>query len=174
MLRDVAPMPARIISMIARLYRPVVTGLLPVALIACMNPPPTAAEPGDAVPLGIDLGGFGPVIASAPLELPAHAIHAKVQGASPRYSDMQMAHAGRNDAHGTGTVNSVDPAQHKVNLSHNPIPEIGWPAMTMEFPVAPSIDLKAIKPGARVNFTIEQGQGGMYEINAIAPAGGGR
>jgi hypothetical protein len=56
MLRDVAPMPARRISMmIARLYRPLVTGLLPVALIACMNPPPTAAEPGDAVPLGIDL-----------------------------------------------------------------------------------------------------------------------
>jgi Cu/Ag efflux protein CusF len=32
----------------------------------------------------------------------------------------QMAHAGDDDAHGTGTVNSVDPAQHKVNLSHNP------------------------------------------------------
>src|SRR6516225_354944 len=83
-------------------------------------------------------------------------------------------HAGHNDAHGTGTVNSVDPAQHKVNLSHNPIPEIGWPAMTMEFPVAPSIDLTAIKPGTRVNFTIEQQPGGMYEIRAITPAGGGR
>ena len=82
-----------------------------------------------------------------------------------------MAHAGHNDAHGTGTVNSVDPAQHKVNLSHNPIPEIGWPAMTMEFPVAPSIDLTAIKPGTRVNFTIEQQPGGMYEIRAITPAG---
>ena len=34
--------------------------------------------------------------------------------------------------------------------------------------------LKAIKPGTRVNFTIEQGQGGMYEIKAITPAGGGR
>jgi len=44
----------------------------------------------------------------------------------------------------------------------------------MEFPVAPSIDLTAIKPGTRVNFTIEQGQGGMYEIKAIAPAGAGR
>ena len=85
-----------------------------------------------------------------------------------------MAHAGQNDAHGTGTVNAVDSAQHKVNLSHQPIPEIGWPAMTMEFPVAPSVDLKAIKPGIRVNFTIEPGQGGMYEIKAITPAGGGR
>ena len=75
---------------------------------------------------------------------------------------------------GTGTVNSVDPAGHKVNLNHNAIPAIGWPAMTMDFPVAASIDLKAIKPGTQVNFTIEKGQGGMYEIRAIAPAGGGR
>jgi len=43
--------------------------------------------------------------------------------------------------------------------------------MPTEFPVAPSIDLEAIKPGTRVNFTIEQGQGGMYEIKAITPAG---
>ena len=34
--------------------------------------------------------------------------------------------------------------------------------------------LGEVKPGTRVNFTIEQGQGGMYEIRAIAPAGGGR
>jgi Copper binding periplasmic protein CusF len=41
----------------------------------------------------------------------------------------------------------------------------------MDFPVAASIDLRAIKPGTRINFTIEQGQGGMYEIKAITPAG---
>jgi len=157
--------------MIARLSRPLVTGLLPVALSACMKSPPTSAEPGAAVPLGIDLGSSGPVIASAQPELPARVIHAVAEAASAPHRDMQMAHAGHNDAHGTGTVNSVDPAQHKVNLSHNPIPEIGWPAMTMEFPVAPSIDLTAIKPGTRVNFTIEQQPGGMYEIRAIAPAG---
>jgi len=158
--------------MIARLYRPLVMGLLPVALIACMSSPPTSAEPSATVPLGIDLGGSGPVIASAQPQLPADTIH---EAASPQHSgEMQMAHVGQKDAHGTGTVNSVDPAQHKVNLSHNPIPEIGWPAMTMEFPVAASIDLRSIKPGTRVNFTIEQGHGGMYEIKAIAPAGGGR
>ena len=157
--------------MIARLYRPLVTGLLPVALIACMNSPPTSAEPGAAVPLGIDLGSSGCALAITGPELPARVIHAVAEAASAPHRDMQMAHAGHNDAHGTGTVNSVDPAQHKVNLSHNPIPEIGWPAMTMEFPVAPSIDLTAIKPGTRVNFTIEQQPGGMYEIRAIAPAG---
>ena len=159
--------------MIARLCRPLVMGLVPLALIACVNSPPTSAEPNPPVPLGIDLGGSGPVIPNAQPELSAHAIRAETE-ASSQHRPMQMAHAGRNDAHGTGTVNSVDPAQHKVNLTHKPIPEIGWPTMTMEFPVTPSIDLKAIKPGARVNFTIEQQPGGMYEIKAITPAGGGR
>jgi Cu(I)/Ag(I) efflux system protein CusF len=145
--------------MIARLYRLLVMGLLPITLIACINSGPTVAEEGATVPLGIDLGGSGPVSASLQ---PQHG------------TETQMAHAGHNDAHGTGTVNSVDPAQHKVNLSHDPIPEIGWPAMTMEFPVKPAVDLKALKPGTRVNFTIEKGPGGMYEIQAITPAVGSR
>jgi Cu/Ag efflux protein CusF len=158
--------------MIARLFRPLLVGILPLALIACMSPIPTVAEEGAAEPLGVDLGGSGPVIASLP-PAPAPALH--VGDHPPSHGGgMQMTHAGHNDAHGTGTVNSVDPAQHKLNISHQPIPEIGWPAMTMEFPVAPSVDLTAIKPGARVNFTIEQQPGGMYEIRAITPAGGGR
>ena len=161
--------------MIPRLYRPLVTALLPVTLIACMNSPPTSAEPSAAVPLGIDLGGSGPVAASSPAQAAVPMAYAAAPHVSPSHGNgMQMAHDGRNDAHGTGTVNSVDSAQRKVNLSHNPIPEIGWPAMTMEFPVAPSIDLKTIKPGTRVNFTIEQQPGGMYEIRAITPAGAGR
>jgi Cu/Ag efflux protein CusF len=171
---DFALMLARRILMIAGFSRPLVMGVLPVALIACMNSPSTSAESSAAVPLGIDLGGSGPVIASAQPELPATVMHAEPQAAPPQHHDMQMAHDGRKDAHGTGMVNSVDPTQRKINLSHNPIPEIGWPSMTMEFPVAPSVDLKAIKPGTRVNFTIEQQPGGMYEIRTIAPAGGDR
>ena len=158
--------------MIARLYRPLLMGLLPLALIACVSPAPTVAEEGAAVPLGVDLGGSGPVTASPPP--PAHEMTAQGEGSSAHSAKMEMAHAGHNDAHGTGTINSVDPAQHKLNISHQPIPEIGWPAMTMEFPVAPSVDLTAIEPGTRVNFTIEQQPGGMYEIKSIAPAGGGR
>jgi Cu(I)/Ag(I) efflux system periplasmic protein CusF len=149
--------------MVALLYRLLVVSL-PIALIACMNSAPTVAEQDTAVPLGIDLGGSGPVAApERPVAVPTQ-----------HGGEMQMAHAGHNDAHGIGTVNSVDPAQRKVNLSHNPIPAIGWPAMTMDFPVAPSVDFRGLKPGMRVNFTIERGEGGMYEIRAIVPAGGGR
>jgi len=87
---------------------------------------------------------------------------------------LQMAHSGHAHAQGTGTVNSVDAAAHKVNVSHGPISAIGLPAMTMDFAVGPSVDLQAVKPGSRVNFTIEQGAGGMYVIQSITPAGGGR
>jgi Cu/Ag efflux protein CusF len=161
--------------MIPRLYRPLVMGLLPLALIACMNPAPTIAEEGASVPLGIDLGGSGPVATRVEPQAPTRvALASEGHAVHPQHgSDMQMAHAGHNDAHGTGTVNAVDPSQHKINLSHQAIPDIGWPAMTMEFPVAASVNLKAIKPGTRVNFTIEQNPGGMYEIKAISPAGGG-
>jgi Cu/Ag efflux protein CusF len=163
--------------MIAPLYRPLVMGLLPIALIACMSSGPTVAEEGLAVPLGIDLGGSGPVATRPAPQVQSRGTRAGEGHAaahSQHSGEMRMAHEGRNDTHGTGTVNSVDPAQHKVNVSHNPIPEIGWPAMTMDFAVAPSVDLRALKPGTRVNFTIEQGQGGMYEIRAISPAGGSR
>ena len=161
--------------MIAHLYRPLMMGLLPIALIGCMSSGPTVAEER-TVPLGIDLGGSGPAAATDRPRTPARPVELGNGPAShPQPSgQMHMAHAGQDDAHGTGTVNSVDPTQHKINLSHQPIPEIGWPAMTMDFPVARSVDLTAIQPGSRVNFTIEKGQSGMYEIEAIAPAGGDR
>ncbi len=73
---------------------------------------------------------------------------------------------------GTGTVNSVDAAGRKVNLSHNAIPAIGWPAMTMDFAVAPSVDLRTLKPATRVNFMLQRGGDGMYVIHSIAPARG--
>jgi len=162
--------------MMKRLYRPLVMSLAPMALIACMTSPPTTAEQAAAVPLGIDLGGSGPVtarpepptLAAAVVTDQTHAAHGQ------RTGEMPMAHGPENDTHASGTVNSVDPAQHKVNLTHAPIPEIGWPSMTMDFPVAPSVDLKSIEPGTRINFTIKQQPGGMYEIKAIIPTGGSR
>ena len=38
---------------------------------------------------------------------------------------------------------------------------------------APSVDLRTIKPGAHVNFTMQQGGDGMYVIQSVTPAGGG-
>lgn len=156
-------------------FRLLWAAVVPLTLAACVNPEPAAANQAAAPPLGVDLGRSGPVT-STPQSLPPR--QAALVGAGEKAhtpaGGMQMAHEGQSDAHAIGTVNSIDPAQHKINVSHEPIPAIGWPAMTMDFPVAPSVDLRPLKPGARINFTIEKGQDGMYRIQAIAPAAGGR
>jgi Cu/Ag efflux protein CusF len=72
---------------------------------------------------------------------------------------------------GTGTINAVDAARRTVNLSHEPIPGVGWPAMTMDVPVGPSVDLGAVRPGTRVTFTLRRGPDGLYRIDSVMPAG---
>jgi Cu(I)/Ag(I) efflux system periplasmic protein CusF len=72
-------------------------------------------------------------------------------------------------ASGIGTVDAVNVAQRKVKLSHEPIPAINWPAMTMEFPTAASVDLSKVKQGSKVRFTLT-GANGAYTVQSISPA----
>jgi Cu(I)/Ag(I) efflux system membrane fusion protein len=143
------------------MLRLLLTLLFPVALAAALQPAPaTAAEP---VPLGVDLGRSGPV---NPRGGEGHT------GFAEPNRPVELAHEGHNDVHGTGEVKALDAAAHKITLSHQPIPQIGWPSMTMEFAVAPAVDLRAVKPGSHVDFSMEQGKDGMYVIQSIAPHGG--
>ena len=71
---------------------------------------------------------------------------------------------------GTGTVRSIDAAKRVVNLSHDPIPAIGWPQMTMDFTVGPQVDLSTVKPGQAVEFTLVPA-GSNYTIAGIKPKG---
>lgn len=72
-------------------------------------------------------------------------------------------------ANATGTVTAVNPGNHKITFDHGPIPAVNWPAMTMEFAVAPSVDLAKLKTGDKVNFTLS-GSEGTYTVQAISPA----
>jgi Cu/Ag efflux protein CusF len=141
-----------------------------IGLSACANPS-SASTDAPIPPIGVDLGRSAP--SGAP---PATQVALVGEGheRSTENGGYQLAHEGHDDAHATGTVNTVDAAQHKLNISHNPIPDIGWPAMTMDFAVAPSVDLKSVKPGSRVNFTLAKGHDGMYEVQSVQPAGGAR
>jgi len=153
--------------MISLSFRPVGVALLVLSLAACTGPVAADATTNPPV-LGIDLGARPGVAAPARTDQPMASMvpHPGIRHDS---NATVMAHDG---AHGTGTVNSIDPTAHKVNLSHQAIPQIGWPAMTMDFAVDPAIDLRAVRPGSKVDFTIEQGAGGMYEIKTLKPAGG--
>ena len=155
-------------------YRPLAfASVILLALTACAASPPASAAVKTAAP-AIDLGPSSRVPATRMAMAGAgHEMNRTAASKEPA-SAVQPVHDGGSDAHATGTVNSVDAAQHKINLSHNPIPSIGWPAMTMDFPVAPSVDLSRIKPGARVNFSIQKGKGGMYEVQSVQPAGAGQ
>jgi Cu(I)/Ag(I) efflux system protein CusF len=71
---------------------------------------------------------------------------------------------------GEGKVNSIDAKGRKINLTHGPVAALKWPSMTMDFVVAPGVDLSAIKPGAKIDFTLKSGADGMYMIDSIKSA----
>ena len=69
-----------------------------------------------------------------------------------------------------GTVESVDAAQRKIKLNHEPIPAFNWPAMSMEMTAAKSVDLGKAKPGTKVKFTLEKGMDGTYTVKSLEAA----
>ena len=84
---------------------------------------------------------------------------------------VQPVHEGHGGAaKATGVVNSVDVAHRTINLSHKPISAFGWPAMTMDFPVADDVDLTQIRPGMRVDATMVR-EGGGARVDTLHPAG---
>ena len=88
----------------------------------------------------------------------------------PGMNDMKMNDTKKaTTANATGTITAVNPANRKVTFDHGPIAAINWPAMTMEFAVAPSVDLAKLKTGDKVNFTLS-GSGGTYTVQSISPA----
>lgn len=68
---------------------------------------------------------------------------------------------------GEGTVTAVMADHHMLTLDHAPIEALGWPAMTMDFNVAPQVDLSGIKVGERIHFVLEQDADGAYRIGVI-------
>lgn len=68
-----------------------------------------------------------------------------------------------------GTINSVDVSRRTINLSHEPIPDINWPPMLMEFEANPTVDLSQLRPGTRVHFSLTRDKNGTWIIDEITP-----
>ncbi len=109
-----------------------------------------------------------------PSKLTILAAAAALAAISPAYAQMSMP-MGQNPAapaNGSGKVNKVDPGKRTINLSHGPMPAINWPAMTMDFAVAPDVDLSSVKAGQQVEFTLVPKPGSKdYQVSRIKPAG---
>lgn len=65
------------------------------------------------------------------------------------------------------TINSV--SGDILNVTHGPIPEIGWPAMTMDLGLLEGAQIESVEAGQEVMMTLEKGPDGMFGIRALAP-----
>jgi Cu(I)/Ag(I) efflux system protein CusF len=62
-------------------------------------------------------------------------------------------------AAGQGVVRAVNTQAGTVTLAHEPIPALGWPAMTMAFRVRSADLLNGVSVGARVHFVLANNDG---------------
>jgi Cu(I)/Ag(I) efflux system membrane fusion protein len=68
-----------------------------------------------------------------------------------------------------GRVEQVSPMS--VTLSHQPVPAIGWPAMTMQFRIEDPALVRGVKVGDREAFAFEQAPAGPT-IRRMSPVAG--
>ncbi|MDZ4365443.1 MAG: copper-binding protein [Afipia sp.] len=67
------------------------------------------------------------------------------------------------------TIISVDVSRRTIKLSHEPIPDINWPPMLMEFEANPTVDLSQLRPETRVHFSLTRDKNGTWIIDEITP-----
>jgi len=76
-----------------------------------------------------------------------------------------FAHAGHDhqaapqSAEGEGVVRAINAQAGTVTVAHGPIAALGWPAMTMAFPVQSAALLNGLSVGAQVHFTLVNHEG---------------
>lgn len=69
-----------------------------------------------------------------------------------------------------GVVLAVDRANAQVTISHEAVPELGWPPMTMTFRVEQPSMLRGLTRGSRIEFAFgAQQEGGAYVIHRVRP-----
>jgi membrane fusion protein, copper/silver efflux system len=71
----------------------------------------------------------------------------------------------------TGKVEKVTPGD--ITFSHQPVPALGWGAMTMTFGKPSPTAFPDIKPGEAVHFVFRQSDDG-YMLTKVEPAGGAK
>ena len=85
--------------------------------------------------------------------------------ASNDMASMDMSAATKTGS-GSGKITELDKAGGRVTIDHGPIPEVGWPAMTMGFKADPKM-LDGFAVGDQVDFSLSfKGNEGM--VTAIS------
>jgi len=67
---------------------------------------------------------------------------------------------------GNGVIMEINTDDNTLNLKHDPIDDLGWPAMTMDFSVMPDVDLSKLSVNESVMFQLEK-HGDSYMITSV-------
>ncbi|WP_095588172.1 copper-binding protein [Actibacterium ureilyticum] len=95
----------------------------------------------------------------------APAAMAQMDHSNMDHSAMPMA---EDMIHAEATLNAI--GDGTLNVSHGPIKEIGWPAMTMDLPMMAGANLPdGLEPGDKVLMMLGQDHEGMYAISGLEP-----
>lgn len=112
-------------------------------------PPPTTPAPAARTP--------APPAKTPPAKAPPPHVHEPTAAQAPAALHRSQ-----------GRVEQI--SQGSVMLSHDAIPSLGWPAMTMAFPLARPGLAAGLRPGDRIAFAVEQTAQGPL-VRELAKAG---
>ena len=68
---------------------------------------------------------------------------------------------------GKGVINSVMAEHRMVNITHDPIEELDWPTMTMDFTVAKNVDFQTLQAGQTLHFELTKKADGSYLLSDV-------
>ncbi len=126
------------------------------------RPVETGIEAGEQVEIRAGLKEGERVVTSAQFLLDSES--------SVRASLQRLSKPAASDIWADGVINTIEQASRTLNVTHEPIPELNWPTMTMDFPAAKGVKLEGLKPDGKARFRIREGKDGRYEIDAIHPS----
>lgn len=86
------------------------------------------------------------------ITVPGAALAADHGASGAAHGSSQMAEQTTQIYTATGVMNSIDGAALKATITHDPVPALGWPAMTMGFAFEDASLLKDLKAGDNVRF----------------------
>jgi Cu/Ag efflux protein CusF len=68
-----------------------------------------------------------------------------------------------------GRIEAIRTDQQTVTITHEPVPTLGWPEMTMDFYVEDPGLLLGIEEGQHIRFSFEEDPPGSYVVTEIEP-----
>lgn len=71
------------------------------------------------------------------------------------------------DFEAAGVLDGIDLAMNSITVTHDPIPALQWPEMTMDFGLAAAEVVAGVNPGTPIRFRFEQRAPGEFVVTRI-------